>query len=412
MTMTAKTLWSTGMTSPPAWVDPKRLSRQVWDAQSAKSIPGLGRALGIYGMVAQCAIQHQRTAPGAPGNSREELGLTRFLQRPDPDMALPTFIGAHVEDWLLNGNACHLVTVRNAEGLPAAVRWYPSHRWGIQEVDGQPVYQLDGQEVDRDDVVHVRRGVDPNFIHRGIGVVEQFLSTWNQAGLERAAQSEMLANRGMPNVVITQPPNSEFDQTNADAVAEKWESRFGQQTGRPGVFPNGTTVTPLSWNPSDQELVAARGMTIKDMANATNLDAWWLADSGGSHQYKSPQPMFLTLLRTSLGTMLRTFEDEWSFRWLPYGRGVTFDRLELLRDDLQTMVATFAKSSSKTLFPDPNEPRRYMGFPELPDDAWPAPPPQLAGGDTPAAEEGPELDVSAGQAGVEVDTETDTEEDA
>lgn len=376
--MTGQTIWSTNLTGPPGWVDPKTLSRQVWDAETAKSIPGLGRGLGIYGMVTQCALLHQRTAPGTPGTSRDELGLSRFLQRPDPDLDLPNYIGAHVEDWLLHGNACHLVTVRDGEGWPKATRWYPAHRWGITEEEGQPVYQLDGVEVDRDDVVHVKRGQDPSFIWRGQGVVEQFLATWNQAGLERAAQVENLATRGMPNVVITQPANSEWDPVNADAVAAKWEERFGSQTGKPGVFPGGTNVQPLSWNPSDQELTLARGMTIKDMANALNLDAYWLADPGGSHQYKSPQPMFLTLIRVTLGRMFRTFEDEWSFRWLPYGRSIMFDRRELLRDDLSTMVATYAKSGGKPLFPDANEFRQYMGgWPELPESAWPAPPPQL-----------------------------------
>lgn len=367
------------MASPPAWVDPSRLTRQVWDAASAKSIPGLGRALGIYGMVAQCPLLHHRSIPGVAGSSREELGLPRMLQRPDPDMDLPNFIGVQVEDWLLHGNACHKVTVRReSDNFPAAVRWYPAHRWGLQEVDGQPVYQLDGREVPRDDVVHVRRGADPNFVWRGVGVVEQYLSTWNRAGLEGAAETENLSNRGMPSVVIVQPPGSEFDQDNADKVAEKWEERFGSQKGKPGVFPNGTVVTPLSWNPSDQELTLARKMTLTDMANATNLDPYWLGADGSSHKYQSPSPEFLKLIRISLGPMLRVFEDQWSYSWLPYGRGVLFDRLELLRDDLKTMVETFVKSTGKVIFPDPNEPRRYMGFPELEDSAWPDPPAQLA----------------------------------
>ena len=366
------------MAGLPSWVDPSTLSRQVWDAETARSIPGVGRALGIYGMAQACALQHARSVPGEPGNSRDELGLTRFLQRPDPDMALPTFIGVNLDDWLLHGNACHLVTAVKSDGFPAAVRWFPAHRWGITDKgDGQPQYLLDGNELDRDRVVHVRRGADPSFEHRGVGVVEQFVATLNQAGLERAAQSENLSNRGMPNVVITQPAGSEFVQATADEVATKWEERFGTQTGKPGVFPAGTEIKPLSWTPHDQQLVMARGMTLKDVANAFNLDPYWLGAEGSSHTYRSPQPMFLTLLRTSLNPMLKTFEDEWSYRWLPYGRGVMFDRLELLRDDLNTMVATFAKSTSKPLFPDPNEPRRYMGFPELPEDAWPASPPAL-----------------------------------
>jgi HK97 family phage portal protein len=349
----------------------------VWDATTARSIPGIGRALGIYGMVAQCALLHTK--------GRETLTPTPLmLQHPDPDEALPTWIQIHVEDWFLHGNACHLVTAYGADGYPAAARWFPAHQWGIQEDrKGQPVYLLNGQPVDRSRVVHVKRGVDPSFRHRGIGVVEQYLGTLNRAGLEAAAETANLTTRGMPSVAIIQPDGSTFDQTNADNVAEKWEERFAGQARKPGVFPAGTQVTPLSWNPVDQQLVQARGMTIKDIANAANLDGYWLGAEGSSHTYRSPQPMYLTLLRTSLNPMLKTFEDVWSSHWLPYGRNVTFDRTELLRDDLQTMVATFTAGSA--FFPDKNEVRVYMGFPELPESAFPAVPAALA-----AANEDPE----------------------
>jgi hypothetical protein len=122
-------------------------------------------------------------------------------------------------------------------------------------------------------------------------------------------------------------------------------------------------------------------MTIKDIANAANLDGYWLGAEGSSHTYRSPQPMYLTLLRTSLNPMLKTFEDVWSTAWLPYGRTVTFDRTELLRDDLQTMVATFSQGSA--FFPDKNEVRVYMGFPELPESAFPSVPPALAAANNP-----------------------------
>jgi HK97 family phage portal protein len=323
--------------------------------------------MGIYGMVAACSLQHMK--------GRETLEVTpRLLQRPDPDMALPTWIQVHVEDWFLHGNACHLITAYGADSYPAAMRWFPAHQWGIQDRNGQPVYLLNGREVPREQVVHVKRGVDPGFMHRGIGVVEQYLGTLNRAGLEAAAETANLSTRGMPSVAVIQPDGSTFDQTNADKVAEKWEERFAGQSRRPGVFPAGTQVMPLSWNPVDQQLVQARGMTIKDIANAANLDGYWLGAEGSSHTYRSPQPMFLTLLRTSLNPMLRTFEDEWSTAWLPYGRTVAFDRLELLRDDLQTMVATFAQGITAGLFPDLNEPRQYMGFPALPDVEEPATP--------------------------------------
>jgi hypothetical protein len=83
--------------------------------------------------------------------------------------------------------------------------------------------------------------------------------------------------------------------------------------------------------------------------------------------------MFLTLLRVSLVPVMRPFEDVWSAAWLVRGQKARFDRTELLRDDLLTMVQAF--NVGARFFPDPNEPRRYMGFPTLPDDAFPPIPP-------------------------------------
>lgn len=364
--MMTGSVWNTSMTGPPRWADPSTLTRQVWDATTARSIPGVGRALGIYGMVAACGLLHQR-------DGKTLTPTPRLLQRPDPDMALPTWNQVHIEDWFLHGNACHLVTAYGSDNYPAAARYFPAHQWGIEDRDGQPVYSLNGREVPRDRVVHVKRGVDPSFPHRGVGVVEQYLGTLNRAGLQSAAETANLSTRGMPAVAVIKPEHTENIPDDDDEVARKWEERFGGQSRKPGIFPHGTQVVPLSWNPVDQQLVQARGMTLKDIANAANLDGYWLGAEGSSHTYRSPGVMFLALLRITLNPMLKTFEDEWSTAWLPYGRTVAFDRLELLRDDLQTMVQTFAAGSQ--FFPDKNEVRVYMGFPELPEDAFPKPPP-------------------------------------
>lgn len=371
-------LWPSAAPGSQLWppTQPRTLTRQVWNAETARSIPGMGRALGVYGMVASCALQHVVTAPGDPATPPAPRGLTRMLQRPDPDWALPTWLLVHIEDYLLHGNACHLITALDSTGYPAAVRWFPAHRWGVQEVDGQPVYTLDGRDVPRERVVHVRRGADPRMPWRGIGVVEQHLETLNRAGLESAAETAALTDRGMPAVVIIKP-NGEADPVNDDKVASKWAERFSGQDPRPGIFPQGTVVTPLSWKPSDSQMVEARAMTQRDLASAMNLDPYWLGAEGSTMTYRTPGPMFLALLRTSLNPVMKTFEDQWSFSWLPYGRGVRFDRLELLRDDLASMVATFSAGIASKLFPDPNEARTYMGFPPLPESAWPKVPPQL-----------------------------------
>jgi phage portal protein BeeE len=357
--MTMSQLW------PP--VSPRTLERQVWNAETASGIPGMSRALQLYGgLIGSCMLQHRQGI--------DVLDETpRLLTQPDPDLAYSTFVRLHVEDWWLHGNACHLVTAREARtGYPAAVRWFPARRWSIQEDRdrAQPIYLLDGKEVPRGDVVHVQRGSDPWFPYRGMGVVEQHVRTLNRAGLEEAAEAASLTDRGTPSVAII-TPQSEPKETELDAAADKWVERFTGTAPKPAFFPKDTQIVPLSWNPSEGQMVEARKMTLVDIANLMNLDAWWLGAEASSHNYKSPGPLFLMLMKTSLGPVMDPFEQVWSQSWLPRGRQVGFDRVTLLRDDLGSMIAAF--KGADRFFPDPNEARRYMGFPTLPDAAWPSP---------------------------------------
>lgn len=368
------------------WVDPRTLSRQVWDSRTARSIPGVARALELYkGLISQLDMNAVR--------GQDVLPRPRLLERPDPDMAQTTFLGVHVEDYLLHGNALHLVTVRDATtGWPAAARWYAASRWNLTLEDTGLTYWLDGTRIPRADVVHVRRGADPMFPWRGVGVVEQHLRTLDRAGLQEEAESASLRDRNMPGVAVIKP-NPEPDPVGDDLVADKWVERFTGPTPKPAIFPQGTQVIPLSWKPSDAEMTAARQLTLTDLANVFNLDGYFLGAPGSSHTYRSPGVMLLATLKTSLNPVMRVFEDEWSYGWLPRGQRVTFDRSELLRDDLLTMAQAF--SVGARLFPDPNEPRLLMGLPALPDDAFPAVPPAAPPAPAPDPAADPAADPTA-----------------
>ena len=373
--------------------EPRYLTRQVWDSTTARGLPGVGRALDLYsGLIGSCQLQQDvKGAIRKPGVGRNTA--PRLCRRPDPDMARATFVRAHIEDWWLHGNATHLVTVRDAEGQPAAVRWYPAHRWYMDDTDGPVKYFLDGREVPRDDVVHVARGADPSFPYRGMGVVEQYLRALNRAGLEEAAESASLTDRGMPSVAII-TPNAEPVEEDMDAAADKWVERFTGATPKPAFFPKDTQVVPLSWSPNDAQMAEARRLTRVDVANLMNLDGYWLGAEGSSHTYRSPGLMFLALHKTSLKPVMDVFEDVWSDAWFPNGTGVRFDPTELLRDDLGTMVKTFTEGAA--MFP-PEEARVYMGFPAVPDGGLPTPPPSAppadGGGPIPDNDEPTEEDT-------------------
>lgn len=372
MTVMTSQIW------PP--VEPRTLTRQVWDSTTARGLPGVAMALHTYALIATCALQLVR--------GQDVLPTPRLLDRPDPDEPRSGFVKSHLEDYWLNGNATHLVTARfsggSQGGYPAACRWYPSHRWTVEDRNGQPKYRLDGVEVARDDVVHVKRGQDPRFPHRGMGVVEQHLRTLNRAGLEEAAESAALTDRNTPNVaVITNKPDPL--EEDLDAAATKWAEKFGGTEPKPAMLPAGTQIVPLSWNPSDGQMVEARKMSVNDVANIFGLDGYWLGAEASSHNYKSPGPLFTLLTKVSLGPVMVDFEDVWSNAWFA-GRGtkVRFDRWSLYADDFASMIQAFNVGSR--FFPDPNEPRRLMGFPELPADAFPSSPTPPALGNEPTDE--------------------------
>jgi len=341
---------------PPLVTQPSTLSVQVWDADTARSIPGVGRALAVYGLLGQCALDDFR--------GRDPLPRPRLLDRPDPFHSRPWFVRQHVEDYLLHGNACHLVTARDAYGYPAAVAWYPAHMWGIvDEGDGVPVYYLNGRRVrNPDDVVHVQRGSDPSFSFRGMGVVEQHLKALDKVALLDATERENARGRGMPGVAII-TPQREPKQEDLDAAADRWLEKFGPGTGSglPAFLPNGSQIIPLAWSPEDQQLTEARKLSLTDVGNIFNLDGYWLGAPASSHTYRTPGLMFLALLRTSLDTVREELEDVWSDAWLPRGRRVRFDRNALLVDDLETQIRVAGAARREALWTQ-EEARVYLGL--------------------------------------------------
>jgi HK97 family phage portal protein len=332
----------------------------VWDVESALRIPSVSRASQlISGMIRQCAMDVYRgTAP---------LERPRLLDRPQLGRPRSWFVGVQVEDYLWHGNALALVTDRNAEGWPAHVVWMPA-TW--TSVSWSPEtgleYWTNGQKVPTRDVIHVRRGADRRIPVRGLGVVEQHLLTMDRVALEEDYERQALTKSGVPTVAVT-VPNPHLSQEEADAADEMWAAK--QAVRKPVFLPYGTTITQLGWSPEAAQMVEARKMSLTDVANAFNLDGYWLGADSTGLTYKSPGPMYLSLLRTTLEPILADFEQAWADAWLPRGQQIRFDRLQLTRDDFAGSIDALTKAiappqSDPTVAPimSPNEARLYLGL--------------------------------------------------
>jgi len=331
----------------------------VWDATSAKALPGVARAVSIYsGLCRQMPIDDYRgTVP---------LPRPRFLDQPDPSVARSWFVGVQIEDYLLNGNALHYITARDATGFPAAAVWLPAAWVTVAWSRDDPVkrFLIDGEEIDARNVVHVQRGADPWCPVRGVGVVEQHLRSLDRIASQEEYERETLASSGVPSVAVI-APNPKLGSAEAAQAKIDWMAKYAGPKREPAILPGGTQVIPLGWSPDDAQMTDARQLSLLDIANMFNLDGYYLGAPTSSLTYQSPGPNYTALLRMSLEPVLSDIEGTWSMSWLPMGRTVRFDRSTLTRDDLATTINTLATATAAGLM-SIDEARLYLGLPASP----------------------------------------------
>lgn len=342
------------------------MDRRVWNARTARKVPGVGRALSIYSLIAAMPMDAYR--------GPDPLPRPRLLDQPDPTElgGAPLFIRDHVQDYLFHGNAMHLVTARDQYGWPLAVRYFPAEHWSIicDPLGGNRQYYLFGQEVPTGDVIHCRRGTDPWLPARGIGVLEEYLGTFDRAAKQEKYEDDALTHGGVPTVAVIAPQKN-LTQEQADAAGEAWDEMFDER--RPGIFPSGTQVLPLSWSPSDQQLTDARKLTLTDIANAFNLDSYWLGAPTTSHTYRTAGPMFVQLNRVSLLSVYTDLQEVWGRGWLPRGQVLRFDQKAITADDLAASMPWLVQAVTSGIWSDA-EARVYLGMaPDAPGRRLPGP---------------------------------------
>lgn len=337
-------VWSSDV-SDLQLLQPRTLSRQVWDDNGALSIPGVAKALHIHQLIGTMPLQRFRGVKPLP--------QTSLLIQPDLTSPGSTwYVQQHLRDWLLHGNACHLITARDRFGNAEATRYYPARHWDIHlDAAGfREAYWLNGVEVPFQDVVHVQRGQHPMGRGIGLGIVEQHLMTLDRARMEEESERQSLRGGAVPSVAVITPQKN-LTQANADAAADSWNRKLGGPGRQPVILPNGTQVIPLGWSAADNEMTAARQMTLTDLANITGMDGYWLGAPGSSHTYRSPGPLWLALLRMTLEVPIRLLEDAWGAAWL-VDEDVTLklDRKALTEDDIASEVNMVIKAVGSGLW--------------------------------------------------------------
>lgn len=309
-----------------------------YSAAAVRALPGVARALSVIGgMLRQMPLNAVRGA--------EVLARPMILESPDPDHERAVLVGLLADDYLLHGNAVATVTVRKADGWPAAVSYVPAAQVMLEwnHRTNRLEYRIGGRLVPPGDVIHVRRGADPMFPWRGVGVVEQHMEPLGRAMEEGAYSRQVLSGSGVPSVVVI-APNSELSQEEADKAQKSWVDKYAGPVRMPAVLPKGTEVKPLAWSPTDAQLVEARKLTRQDMADIFGLDGYWLGAEASGLTYRSNGPLYLNLMRQTVEPIAQDVEQVLSRALLPHGTAVKFDRSYVLQDDMAGEINMAAKA--------------------------------------------------------------------
>lgn len=328
----------------------------VTDAASAAAIPAVARGVQIYtGAIKQMPMDDYRGTVLQP--------RPRLLDQPDPNAPAGWFVGVQVEDYLYNGNALNVITAYDVTGWPAAATWLPAAWCSIgwhPDTPGAVQYLVDGVEIPAERVVHVRRSADRSCPVRGIGIVEQHMRSLERVAGEEAYEQQTLSTAAVPSVAVI-ASNPQMGEDEAEEAKLDWLRKYGGPKREPAILPAGTQVIPLSWSPDDAQLTEARRMSLLDVANLLNLDGYYLGAPNATLTYQSPGANFSNLLRLSLEPVLKDFEDIWSMMWLPRGRRVRFERVQLTRDDFAATIDTLANGVDAGILTI-DEARAYIGL--------------------------------------------------
>lgn len=305
-------------------------------------LPAVTRATGLI-----CGLVRQMDIDAYRGDTR--LPRPRLLERPDPtqNTSRAWWVGQQVEDYLIHGNAIHLITARGADGYPLAGMWLPASNVGITTApmfdDIYPTlrYWFNGHELPNADVVHVQRGADRGNPQRGVGVVEQHLVAFGRLQKQQHYEADSYDTSGVPSVAVI-TPNKDLTQAQASLAKTAWMEQFALR--QPVILPFGSEVKPLAWSPSDAQMVEAHQMSLQDVANMFGLDGSWLGAPSQGMTYKSIGPMFLGLVRETIDPITDDFEQIWGDAWLPWGQKLWFRKPDILTDDLPTEMGWMDKA--------------------------------------------------------------------
>lgn len=259
----------------------------------------------------------------------------------------------------------------------------PELCYGFYDPNGFIVYNVAGTYYSPMDVVHVRAFAMPGSPW-GIGMVEHFRRTWNQALEQQFMAADVYSRGAVPTGILT-VDRPTVDLTQAEDTQDQWIGHHGGQR-KPAVLPSGWKFQALSWSPEDAQFLQSRQFMVAEIAlmagvDPSDLGAALDSGQGSSITYANIEQKQIARQTDSYGPWMRRFEEAWS-DLLPGGDTARFNPRRSDRMDAET-AAKVNQINITSGVDTVDEVRKDLGKPPLP-----KPPPVQPDPMLPVAKEG------------------------
>lgn len=192
--------------------------------------------------------------------------LLDLIHRPNPFYSGRLLRMASALSYNTDGNV-YWIIIRNRQLKPIQL-WYVPH-WMMEPHWPQSAeqfidyysYRPEGREIkiDPEDVVHIRFGLDPNNIRKGLAPLKSLLReifTDDEAANFTAA---LLRNFGVPGLIISPADqDAEMEQGTPKEIKEFFRTFRGDARGEPLVMKSRTSVEKFGFSPSELDLSRLR----------------------------------------------------------------------------------------------------------------------------------------------------------
>jgi HK97 family phage portal protein len=241
-------------------------------------------------------------------DERDPLPTPRLLARPSADHPeLSDWLWAVMASLLLRGNAWGRITDRSGAGLlPAQVDLLDPDRVGVTEGrDAPPLIRVDGQEVDRSELFHVKAYPAAGSI-LGMSPVAYAREA---IGLGLAAErfgAQFFGDNATPSGVLTSDQRINTEQ--AETLKARWKARHGGRR-EIAVLGDGAKFQAITIAPEEAQFIETQRFSVSTICRFYGVPPEMVGGETAGHMaYSSPEMRSTDLLTFTVRPWLLRIE--------------------------------------------------------------------------------------------------------